>query len=85
MNTGELARTTPDLSVIIVTWNGREPVLACLGALFGRAGELSLELILVDNDSSDGTTEAVAREFPHVRRPKIAQKWRTKMSHSAVQ
>ena len=57
----------PDLSVVIVTWNVKEPVLECLEALTHCAGVLTLEAILVDNASSDGTVETVAEAFPWVR------------------
>ncbi|HIC54770.1 MAG TPA: glycosyltransferase, partial [Gemmatimonadetes bacterium] len=49
----------PDLSVILVTWNVRELVLNCIQCVFQRQGELEVEVILVDNGSSDGTLEAV--------------------------
>ena len=56
-----------DLSVILVTWNVRELVLTCIQRVLERKGELELELILVDNGSSDGTLQAVAEGFPLVR------------------
>ena len=57
----------PDLSVILVTWNVRELVLNCIQCVFQRQGELEVEVILVDNGSSDGTLEAVQEGFPLVR------------------
>jgi N-acetylglucosaminyl-diphospho-decaprenol L-rhamnosyltransferase len=56
----------PDVSVIIVTWNVRALVLDCLAALYGRADDLTLEVWLVDNGSSDGTPAAVRERFPQV-------------------
>lgn len=56
-----------DLSVIVVTWNARDLVAACLASL-DRAvrarGELSLEVRVVDNGSRDDTREHLARRFP---------------------
>lgn len=55
---------TPKLSVVIVNYNTREDVLACLRAL-SRSPE-DLQIIVVDNASHDGSAEAVRSEFPHV-------------------
>lgn len=57
----------PDVSVIVVSWNVRELLLACLEALFRRSDGLELDVIVVDNASEDGTVEAVATRFPEVR------------------
>ncbi len=57
----------PDLSVILVTWNVRDLALTCIQRVLERKGELEVELILVDNASSDGTLQAVAERYPHVR------------------
>ena len=48
----------PDISVIIVTWNGRHHLDDCLGALAAQEGA-DAEVVLVDNASSDGTVEYV--------------------------
>jgi GT2 family glycosyltransferase len=57
----------PVLSVLIVTWNVREPVLACLASLHADPEAPPLEIIVVDNASSDGTPNEVVRRFPDVR------------------
>jgi len=57
------------LAVVIVSWNVRGLLVACLRSLFAdleRSG-LEAEIWVVDNDSSDGTAEIVARAFPTVR------------------
>jgi len=56
----------PDVSVIIVTWNGRQYLDACLGAVVAQEG-VSAEIILVDNGSTDGTAALVRERFPGVR------------------
>lgn len=56
----------PDVSIVIVTWNGRQYLDACLGAVAGQHGVLT-ETILVDNASTDGTVDHVRRSFPWVR------------------
>lgn len=58
-----------DLSVVIVNWNTRELLRACLASLRTSlaASELSSELIVVDNASADGSAAMVAAEFPEAR------------------
>ena len=56
----------PDISVIIVTWNGRPHLDECLGALAVQE-DVDAEVVLVDNASSDGTVEHVRERYPHVR------------------
>jgi GT2 family glycosyltransferase len=56
----------PTLSVLIVAWNSREELVRTLPALLPELGEGD-ELILVDNDSSDGTPDAVAALAPGAR------------------
>lgn len=58
-----------DISVVIVSYNVRQLLLACLRSVdVGlRAGGLSAEIIVVDNASTDGSPEAVATAFPQVR------------------
>ena len=56
-----------DLSVIVVTWNVRELLAACLAALPAATDELLTEVIVVDNGSTDGTADFVRSEFPGVR------------------
>lgn len=56
----------PDVSIIIVTWNGRRYLDECLGAVAAQEG-ITSETILVDNASTDGTAEYVGAKFPWVR------------------
>jgi len=52
--------------VIVVSYNTREQTLACV-ASFARDPEAAGELIVVDNDSADGTSQALATGYPAVR------------------
>jgi GT2 family glycosyltransferase len=55
-----------DVSVIVVTWNGRQHLDSCLSAVQAQDG-VDAETILVDNGSSDGTVDYVRGRFPWVR------------------
>ena len=57
-----------DVAVLITCFNRRETTLGCLRALFEQelpAGA-RLRVVLTDDGSSDGTSDAVRREFPTV-------------------
>ena len=56
----------PDLSVVIVNYNTRDLLRNCLLSLRASQG-LGLEIIVVDNASSDGSAEMVRADFPEVR------------------
>jgi len=57
---------TPEVSVIIVTWNGKRYALECLASLRQNSGTVPVEVIVVDNKSSDGTPDEIRRQFPSV-------------------
>lgn len=56
-----------DLAVIIVSANDGRWLERCLTTVFDHAGDLDLDVIVVDNESTDGTPEIVAEHFPRAR------------------
>ena len=54
----------PDVSVVVVSWNTREHLAACLGTVAAAAGTLTTEVCVVDNGSVDGSADLVAEQFP---------------------
>jgi hypothetical protein len=60
------APDAPELSVIIIGSDVIDEVMRCLESIHAHAGDVSFEVIYVDNGSTDGTAEAVARRFPRV-------------------
>ena len=56
--------TTPKISVIIVTHNGRKWLDKCIGKLYGK--DKHLDIIVVDNASSDSTPETIREKWPEV-------------------
>jgi GT2 family glycosyltransferase len=57
----------PDVSVIIVSFNTRDHLRACLRSVFSGRGAGEIEVIVVDNASTDGSRDAIRKEFPAVR------------------
>ncbi len=58
---------SPDLSVIVVNWNVRDLLRACLQSLERGRGDLDVEVVVVDSGSTDGSAAMLASEFPAVR------------------
>lgn len=58
---------TVDISVVVVTYHCRAKVLACLESLAAGHRHRSMEVIVVDNGSTDGTVEALAEAAPAAR------------------
>lgn len=56
----------PQLSAIIVSYNTRRMTLDCLRALQSELDGLTAEIWVVDNDSRDGSAEAIRAAFPDV-------------------
>lgn len=56
-----------ELSVIIVSYNVRDYLRQALQSVIVAAGEISHEIIVVDNQSSDGSVDMTKKEFTSVR------------------
>lgn len=56
-----------DLSVIIVNWNVQDLLRHCLHSIFANWPPSQMEIIVVDNASTDGSAEMVSAEFPDVQ------------------
>ncbi len=54
------------VSVVIVNYNGGNEILACLNSL-QSTNTVSLEIIVVDNGSTDGSPAQVSAKFPEVK------------------
>ncbi len=55
-----------DVSIIIISWKVRELLKNCLGSVFDQTVGISFEVLVVDNNSGDGTAEMVRKNFPQV-------------------
>jgi len=66
--TSGLPVARPRVSVIVVNWNGRAHLEACFSSLLASDQPTDLlELICVDNGSSDDSVALLAERFPRVR------------------
>lgn len=58
--------SSPLVSVIVVTWNGKRYAIECLESLRDNTGSIPVEVIVVDNQSTDGTPDEIRQQFPDV-------------------
>ena len=56
-----------DLAIIIVSTNEAKWLTPCLSTVFAQAGTATLDVVVVDNSSTDGTRELVETQFPQAR------------------
>ncbi len=57
----------PSLSLVIVNWNTAALLVDCLRTIPDGARDLTYEVIVVDNASTDGSADLVTAEFPDVK------------------
>jgi hypothetical protein len=55
------------LSIVIVSWNAKKYLHDCLDSILREAESNELEIIVVDNASSDGSQEMVRYLYPEVK------------------
>jgi len=56
-------KSKPMVSALVVSHNDKELLLQCLRAFYATA-EIPVEVVVVDNASTDGSAAAVTAEFP---------------------
>jgi N-acetylglucosaminyl-diphospho-decaprenol L-rhamnosyltransferase len=56
-----------DVAIIIVSTNEAKWLEPCLRTVFEHAGGAALDVVVVDNESTDGTRELVESRFPQAR------------------
>lgn len=63
----ELNHHPLDVSIVIVSFNTRAVLRECLQSVQRESNGLNIEVLVVDNNSSDGSPEMIEAEFPGVR------------------
>lgn len=56
-----------DLAIIVVSTNEGRWLTPCLRTVFEHAGEVELDVVVVDNGTTDETAEIVHEDFPNAR------------------
>ena len=54
------------LSVIIISWNAKQFLVKCLSSLYEKNKSFDFELILIDNNSTDGTKDYIIQKYPQI-------------------
>jgi len=55
-----------ELTIVIVSWNIKDLLEKCLASIFKYQAKVKLEVIVSDNNSSDGTVKMIKEKFPQV-------------------
>lgn len=61
------AEQAHDLAIVVVSTNEAKWLKPCLSTVLASAGDASVDVVVVDNESTDGTRELVKSKFPSVR------------------
>jgi GT2 family glycosyltransferase len=56
-----------DVSIIIVNWNAQDLLAKCLRCVEATVKQVTYEIIVIDNNSNDGSQEMILRDFPQVK------------------
>ncbi|WP_340148659.1 glycosyltransferase family 2 protein [uncultured Sneathiella sp.] len=64
--TKESSVENPTVSIIVISYNTRDLTLDCIRSVFEQAKDVTFEVIVLDNASTDGSAEAIAAEFPDI-------------------
>lgn len=56
-----------DVSIIIVNYNTKYLLADCLATVFEKTKDVTYEVIVVDNASTDGSEEYITKRFPNIK------------------
>ena len=57
----------PELSIIIVSFNDKPHLEECLSSIEENTQNMNLEILIVDNNSSDGSQEFIKQNYPQIK------------------
>ena len=56
-----------DISIVIVSYNVKEYIISCIHSIYKHSqSNYNFEIVVVDNNSKDGSAERIKKEFPKV-------------------
>ena len=64
---GSRTAPLPSLTVVMVSYNTRELTLEAVSSLLRNAGDVTMDVVVWDNASTDGSADALERQFPQLR------------------
>ena len=57
-----------DISIVIVNYNVKEYIISCIHSIYKHSqSNYNFEIVVVDNNSKDGSTEKIKKDFPKVK------------------
>lgn len=57
----------PEIAIVVVSYNTKSLLLECLASIIESAQKTAVEIIVVDNNSKDGSAEAVRESYPQLQ------------------
>jgi GT2 family glycosyltransferase len=58
--------THTDISIVIVNYNVKDYLYSCIESIHQASSNLKTQIIVVDNNSEDGSVEFTSQAFPDV-------------------
>ena len=55
-----------DVSIIIISYNTKEMTIDCIRSVYNQTKGISFEIIVVDNNSKDGSAQSIEENYPAV-------------------
>lgn len=55
-----------ELTIIVISYNTKDLTLACLKSIYDQTRSICFDVIVLDNNSVDGSATAIAQEFPQI-------------------
>jgi GT2 family glycosyltransferase len=56
-----------DVSIVIISWKMKDLLKRCLETIYLFTKDINIEIIVIDNNSQDGTSEMIEENFPQIK------------------